>query len=77
MADVNRIKQIIADEIGKKVEDIAEGKDLVKDLGVDSLDAVEIIMAMEEEFGVTITDEEGSSIKTVDDVIKLVEGKLN
>lgn len=77
MVDVNRIKQIIADEIGKNVEEITEEKDLVKDLGVDSLDAVEFIMAMEEEFGVTITDEEGSAIKTVADVIKLVEGKLN
>lgn len=75
MDKIEKIKKIIADQIGVSTDEIVPGKELVKDLGVDSLDAVEIIMTMEDEFGVSIGEEEGSAIKTVDDVIELVNSK--
>ena len=73
MSTIDKVKQLIADQLGKDVSEIADDKDLVKDLGADSLDAVELIMAIEEEFGVTISDEDGSNVKTVKDVVNLIE----
>ena len=73
MSTIDKVKQLIADQLGKDVSEITDDKDLVKDLGADSLDAVELIMAIEEEFGVTISDEDGSNVKTVKDVVSLIE----
>ena len=73
MSTVDKVKQLIAEQLGKDVAEIGEDKDLVKDLGADSLDAVELIMAIEEEFGISISDEDGSNVKTVSDVVKLIE----
>ena len=73
MSTIDKVKELIAKQLGKDVSEITEEKELVKDLGADSLDAVEMIMAIEEEFGVTISDEDGSNVKTVLDVAKLIE----
>lgn len=75
MADVEKVRELIANQLGKKIEEVTEDKDIVKDLGADSLDAVEMIMTLEETYGITVSDEEGSNIKTVADIIKLIDKK--
>ena len=68
-----RIKQIIADQLGKSIDDI-RGNMLIKDdLGADSLDMVEFLIAIEDEFGVKISDDEAENLKTVDEAIKYIE----
>jgi len=52
MAEVNKIKSIIAEQLGVKPEEVTEGAKFIDDLGADSLDTVELVMALEEEFGI-------------------------
>ena len=68
----NEIKEIIADQLGLHEEDVKNDANFVDDLGADSLDIVELIMAMEEEFEVEIPDEEAENIKTVGDAINYI-----
>ena len=71
----DKVKELIANQLNKSVADITEDKDVKADLGADSLDIVEMIMAFEEEFGISVEDDEGANIKTVGDIIKIVEEK--
>ena len=71
----DKIKQIIADQLCISVEKVADDADIAKDLGADSLDVVELLMAFEEEFGVSISDEDATKIKTVNDVVAYIESK--
>ena len=71
----NRLYTIVAEQLGYSVGDIAGGKTFTGDLGADSLDEVELVMAVEEEFEIEISDEEAERIKTVDDALLLVAGK--
>ena len=75
MATADKILELIAKQLNKPVEEITEEKELVKDLGADSLDNVEMLMKFEEEFNITISEEDTTNIKTVGDIIKLVESK--
>ncbi len=75
MAVSEKVKQLIAEQLGKSIDEIAEDKEVVKDLGADSLDVVEMLMSLEEEFNVTVPEEEAVNIKTVGDIIKLIESK--
>ena len=75
MAVVDTVKELIAQQLGKPVEEILEEKEIVKDLGADSLDVVEMLMSLEEEFNVTVPEEEAVNIKTVGDIIKVIESK--
>ena len=70
-----KVKELIAKQLGKAVDQITEDKEVVTDLGADSLDVVEMLMTMEEEFGVAIPEDEAVNIKTVGDIIKLLEDK--
>jgi len=72
-----KIKKIVADHLGIEEEKITEESSFIDDLGADSLDTVELVMAFEEEFGSEITDEEAEKILTVGDAIKFVESKTN
>ncbi len=77
MADIEqRVKEIIADQLGESVENITPEKDFVQDLGADSLDVVELVMALEEEFGIEIPEEDAEKIKTVGDAINYIKEKL-
>jgi len=71
-----RIKRIIVDQLGVKPEQVTITADLVRDLGVDSLDTVELVMAIEEEFGFEIQDEAAERLKTVGDIVDYVNKKL-
>jgi len=71
-----RVREIIAEQLGFKIEDINNETILADDLGADSLDLVELTMAIEEEFNGEIPDDEAEKMKTVGDVIKYVEAKI-
>jgi len=67
-----KVKNIIADQLGVGEEEIKPESSFIEDLGADSLDIVELVMAMEEEFEVEIPDEEAENIKTVGDAINYI-----
>ena len=75
MAVVDKVKELIAQQLNKPVEDITDEKEIVKDLGADSLDVVEMLMSLEEEFETTVSEEDAVNIKTVGDIIKVIEEK--
>ncbi|MEK6730854.1 MAG: acyl carrier protein [Pseudomonadota bacterium] len=72
-----RVKRIIVDQLGVKEEDVKSSSKFIEDLGADSLDIVELVMALEEEFGTEIPDEEAEKITTVDETVKYIEDHLN
>ncbi len=69
----DRIRTIIATELGVKPEQITPEAKFIEDLGADSLDTVELVMALEEEFGNEIPDEDAEKLISVDDVIRFIE----
>ena len=74
MSDVgDKIKKIIVDHLGVDASKVTEEASFIDDLGADSLDTVELVMAFEEEFGAEISDSEAEKILTVGDAIKFVE----
>jgi len=74
--DINaKVKKIVADHLGVEEEKITDQASFVDDLGADSLDTVELVMAFEEEFGSEISDSEAEKIQTVGDAIKFIENK--
>ena len=72
-----RVKKIIIEQLGVKEEEVKSEASFVDDLGADSLDTVELVMAFEEEFGSEISDSEAEKILTVGDAVKFIEGKAN
>lgn len=75
MSSVDKIRELIAKQLNKPVEEVTEEKEIVKDLGADSLDIVEMLMGLEEEYGVTVSDEEAVNIKTVGDIVKVIDAE--
>ncbi len=73
MDTLEKVKEVIVDQLGVDPEQVVLEASFVEDLGADSLDTVELIMAFEEEFGVEIPDEEAEKIKTVQDVVDYIE----
>ena len=68
-----KVKEIIAEQLGVKIEQVTPDAKVIEDLGADSLDTVELVMALEEEFGQDIPDEEAEKLQSVGDVIKYIE----
>ena len=77
MLSEDKIKTIIAEQLGVKFEEVTQEASFVNDLGADSLDTVELIMGLEEEFEIEIPDEDAEKIKTVGDIIKYIEDKVH
>ena len=74
MSDVaERVKKIVIDHLGVDAEKVSEGASFIDDLGADSLDTVELVMAFEEEFGVEIPDDAAEKIVTVGDAVRYIE----
>ena len=71
-----RVRKLISEHMEKTYDEVSEGASLVDDLGVDSLDSVEIVMAIEEEFDLEVSDNEAEHLTTVKDVVDLVERLL-
>jgi acyl carrier protein len=70
-----KVKKIVADHLGVDEEKVTDEASFIDDLGADSLDTVELVMAFEEEFGSEISDSEAEKILTVGDAIKFIESK--
>jgi len=75
MAVEEKVKSIIVEQLGVKAEEVTPNASFVDDLGADSLDTVELVMALEEEFGVEIPDEDAEKMTTVGEAIKYIESK--
>ncbi len=75
MAVQEKVKSIIAEQLGVKPEEVVPEASFIDDLGADSLDTVELVMALEEEFGIEIPDEDAEKITTVGDAVKYIENK--
>ncbi|MGH7274552.1 MAG: acyl carrier protein [Nitrospiria bacterium] len=71
-----RVKKIIAEQLGVEEEDINPESSFVEDLGADSLDTVELVMAFEEEFGIEIPDEDAEKILTVQNSIDYIKERI-
>ena len=69
----DKVKEIIARQLNKSVEELTNEKEIVKDLGADSLDAVELIMALEDEFGLEVDDDAAQNMKYVKDLVNYIE----
>ena len=69
----DRVKEIIVEQLGVNPDQVTPEAKFIEDLGADSLDTVELVMAFEEEFGAEIPDEDAEKLQTVGDVIKYVE----
>ena len=75
MSVQEKVRSIIAEQLGVKPEEVTPQASFIDDLGADSLDTVELVMALEEEFGIEIPDEEAEKLVTVGDAIKYIEEK--
>jgi acyl carrier protein len=73
---VNKVKSIIAEQLGVKSEEVTPEASFVEDLGADSLDTVELVMALEEEFSIEIPDEDAEKMTTVGEAVKYIEEKI-
>ncbi|MBR5901956.1 acyl carrier protein [bacterium] len=71
-----KVKDIIVKNLGVKPEEVTEDANFTDDLGADSLDLVEVVMALEEEFDAPVPDEEAEKIKTVGDAVRFIDAKL-
>jgi acyl carrier protein len=73
MSVLEKVKKIVVENLGVDPEKVTEEASFIEDLGADSLDTVELVMALEEEFGVEIPDEEAEKITTVKDAVKYID----
>ena len=73
----NKVKKMVADHLGVEVSKVVEEASFIDDLGADSLDTVELVMAFEEEFGIEIPDDAAEKIATVKDAISFIEANVS
>ena len=69
-----RVKEIVCEQLGVSDDEVTPQASFIDDLGADSLDIVELVMALEEEYELEISDEDAEKIKTVQDVVTFIEG---
>ncbi|MEI7813489.1 MAG: acyl carrier protein [Coriobacteriia bacterium] len=70
---LEKVKAVVVEQLNVEEDDVVEDAAFVDDLGADSLDIVELVMALEEEFGISIPDEDAESIKTVGDAVAYID----
>ena len=72
-----RVKTVLAENLGLKAEDIKNDAHLIDDMGADSLDVVEVVMAIEDEFGITVPDDSAQGLTTVQSIIAFVTAHVS
>ena len=77
MATFDKVKDIVVEQLGVEADEVSIESTFIDDLGADSLDIVELIMAFEEEFNIEIPDEAAEKIKTVQDVVTYIDQNKN
>lgn len=70
-----KIVSLLSEQLGIDKEKITPDSDVVKDLGADSLDVVQMLMAMEEEYGITVSEDDAANLRTVSDIVAILEKK--
>jgi len=75
MALIDDIKEVVVEQLGVNADEVKEDAKFVEDLGADSLDVVELVMALEEKFDIEIPDDEAEKIATLKDVVDYIESK--
>jgi len=76
MSDISdRVRKIVVEHLGVEEDKVVESASIMDDLGADSLDTVELVMAFEEEFGIEIPDDDAESIRTFGDAVKFITEK--
>ncbi|MBC8238490.1 MAG: acyl carrier protein [Helicobacteraceae bacterium] len=75
MALIDDIKEVVVEQLGVNADEVKDDAKFVEDLGADSLDVVELVMALEEKFDIEIPDDEAEKIQTLNDVVAYVESK--
>ena len=73
---LDKVKELIAQQLNIDASKITPASRIVEDLGADSLDTVEMLMTMEEEFGITIPDEDAMQLKTIKNIVDYVDSKM-
>ena len=71
----DKVKELISEQLDVKADDITEASNIQDDLGADSLDVVDLVVALEDEFDVEIPEDQVENIKTVGDIVKFIEDK--
>ncbi len=71
-----KVASILAEQLGADVNDITESTDIINDLGADSLDVVTLLLCIEDEFGVTVSDEEAQELRAVGDIVSYIEAHI-
>ncbi len=73
MDTFTKVVTLLSGELGVDAAKITYESDVVKDLGADSLDVVQLLMALEDEFGITVSEDEATNLRTVGDIVNLIE----
>jgi acyl carrier protein len=73
---VDRVKKIVVEQLGVKIDEVSDESSFVDDLGADSLDTVELVMALEEEFEIEIPDDQAEKITTISQAVQFIEVAL-
>lgn len=73
---LDKVRKMLAEQLNISIDKITPESRVIEDLGADSLDVVEMLMLLEDEFDVTVSDEESLKLRTVADIVKVIEGKI-
>ena len=75
MSSFEQVKEMLVEKLGVAPEKVTLESEIIKDLGADSLDVVEMLLSLEENFNITVTDEQTDTIKTVKDIVEIIDNK--
>ncbi len=75
MSSFDKVKEMLVEKLGVAPEKVTLESEIIKDLGADSLDVVEMLLSLEENFNITVTDEQTENIKTVKDIVDIIDNK--
>ena len=74
MGTYEKVVGLLCEQLGTNAENVTPESDIIKDLGADSLDVVQMLMSLEDEFGITVSEESAAELKTVADIVAMIDG---